>query len=116
MNQILKAFLCCSLFAVFLAGCEEASESEIRRAKLVGNENIQLKKQLELKDKEIQKFKDLVAKCEEDMALALQQSGEANLKVLKVLAETSKENDTLKEENLSLKAQIEELKASGASK
>ena len=116
MNQILKAFLCCSFLAVFLAGCEEASESEIRRAKLVGNENIQLKKQLELKDKEIQELKEMLAKGEEEKALAIEQSSNANLKVLKVLAETSKENDSLKEEILSLKAQIEELKTSGASK
>lgn len=116
MNQSLKAILCCGVLALFFVGCEKSSESEIRRAKLVGSENIQLKKQLELKEKEIQEQKDLLAKYQSDTVKAIDEAGDANLKVLQMLAETSKKNEALHEENLRLKAQLEELKAAGSTK
>ena len=115
MNKIfvngLKASFFCAVLSLFLAGCQESNQSEIRRAKLVGNENIQLKKQLELKDKQIQELKELIAKCENEKVLAIDEAGNANLKALKMLAEISKEKDTLLEENLKLKAQIKELQS-----
>lgn len=112
----LTVIFSCAILAIFMNGCQESDQSEIRRAKLVGNENIQLKKQLESKDKEIQKQKDLVTKIEVEKALAIEQSAEANLKLLKALAEVSKEKDTLLEENLRLKAQIKELQSKDATK
>lgn len=116
MNQILRVILCFAVLTVFLAGCEEVSQSEIKRAKLIGSENIQLKKQLELKDKEIQQFKDLMAKRQEENTLALKQSGDTHADLLKSMVEIAQELEALQEENVKLKAQIEELKSSGTDK
>ncbi len=46
----------------------------------------------------------------------MEESGNTNLKVLKMLAETSKENEALQKENLRLKAQIKELQSKDSTK
>ena len=62
--------LCLAIgICITLLGCGKNTDStSIKRAKLVGNENIELKKQLTLKDKEIQKQKDLLTQREQQFA------------------------------------------------
>ncbi len=102
---------------IFTCGCEESNLSN-RRARLVGNENLKLKKQLKLCDKEIekrddeiQKQKDLLAQCQKEKAEIDEQAGDTNIKLLKILRDTSKKVDELTEENQKLKETIKELEA-----
>lgn len=110
--------LCLAIgFCITLLGCGKDTDSaSIRRAKLVGNENIELKKQLELKDEEIQRQKDLLTRKEKDFAEAQNQAGEATLKLMQNLVETSQQNTVLAAENLQLKEQIKQLEARLAEK
>ncbi len=52
--------------SILISGCEESNLTSQRRARLVGDENLKLKKQLELCNQEIQKQKDLVAEYEKE--------------------------------------------------
>ncbi len=68
----------------------------------MANENIELKKQLELKSLEIQKQKRLLAQSEEDRAKEAGQLGDSLIKLMQQLA-------TIGEENQQLTAKIKEL-------
>ncbi len=98
--------------AVF-SGCQEETgdTSSMRRARLVADENIELKKQLAERDKEILNQKKLVEDCKQDMAKAQEQSGNIMLQMLQNLAQTGKEVETLTEENAQLKERITQLEA-----
>lgn len=98
--------------AVMLCGCQE-SESEsaqIRRARLVGNENLQLKKDLAAKDAEIKQLKKEIEKIEAEKAEQIQKSGDANIKIMKIVLESEQKNAALQAENKTLKAELEKLK------
>jgi len=98
--------------AVF-SGCEEQASdpSTMRRARLVADENIELKKQLAERDKEIERQKQLVDDCKQEMAKAQEEAGSTMLQMLQQLAESGKEVETLTEENTKLKERIAELEA-----
>ena len=60
-----------------LVGCQEQNESDlVKKARLVGQDNIELKKQLKLKDQEIQEQKDLVEQCRQEIATGQQQASQ----------------------------------------
>jgi hypothetical protein len=86
----------------FITSCKESDNADNRRAKLVANENLELKKQLELKEKEIQKQKRLLAQSEEDRAKETEQVGDSLIKLMQQLV-------TIGEENQQLTAKIKEL-------
>ena len=86
---------------MLIAGCE--------RENPLANENMQLKEQLEQRDKEVEKQKGLIAQClqeKEDLGEQIQES-------IKGLTENAlkdfEENIKLREENAKLKVQIEQL-------
>lgn len=83
---------------IFLAGCRESDSQLVRRAQLVGNENIQLKKQLEAKDKEIQALEQKMATMQQDYEKQIQGSGESNFKLLEIVSQTTKELEDCKAE------------------
>ena len=94
------ALLVCFIlsFLVLASGCEEATKvefAEARRARLVGEENIALKQ-------EVQKQKDLVAKCEAEKVKIIEDSRGA-MQIIMTLTEN------LQKENNELKARITEL-------
>jgi cell division protein FtsB len=93
------------------AGCQESDASQIRRARLVANENIQLKKQLQEKDQQIEELKKQIEQIETESAEAIEKSGEASGKTLRLLLESEKSNEALILENERLKEEIEKLKA-----
>ena len=102
---------------ISLSGCREESDSmSIRKARLVGNENIGLKKELKLRDKEIERQKQLVVQCQTDRAKDSDLAGENTIKMLKHLSETSKQVTALTAENKQFKEKIKELEAKLASK
>jgi len=92
-------------------GCQESESIQIRRARVVANENIQLKKQLAEKDEQIEALKKDIEKIQLEAAQELENAGEANLKVLKLLLQSETANKALQTEIEKLKAEIEKLKA-----
>jgi hypothetical protein len=79
----------------FITSCKESDNADNRRARLVANENIELKKKLELKDKEIQKQKNLLAKCEEDKVKEAEQVSVSLIKLMQQLGIIGEENQQL---------------------
>lgn len=102
---------------ISLSGCrEESGNMSLRKARLVGNENIELKEQLKLRDKEIEHQKKLVVQCQTDRAKDQELSGDNTIKMLKHLSKSSIQVNALTAENAKLKEKIKELQAKLASK
>lgn len=103
-NSLIPAMILAALLTnlPFITSCKESDNADNRRARLVANENLELKKQLELKEKEIQKQKRLLAQSEEDRAKETEQVGDSLIKLMQQLV-------TIGEENEQLKVKIKEL-------
>ena len=106
MNRVKYSCLLLIAAVVFMAGCQESDSQLVQRARLVGSENIQLQKELEQKDKEIQSLKDRMAKMEEDYQQQLNESAESSFKLLEIVSQTSKDLEECRAENERLKAQL----------
>jgi hypothetical protein len=110
----LSIVLISSLFFVFLAGCEEQQQqttSNPRQERLIADENMQLKNQLEQKDLEIQKRQDALDKCIAERDKLKEQSRQNMRESLeKMMGKMADKEQNIVEENKSLKAQVEELK------
>ena len=97
---------------ISLSGCrEESGNMSLRKARLVGNENIELKKQLKLRDEEIERQKQLVVQCNAERIKDKDLSGDNTIKLLKHLSESSMQVTALTAENTQLKEKIKELQA-----
>ena len=97
---------------ISLSGCrQESGKMSLRKARLVGNENIELKKQLELRDKEIERQKQLVVQCRTEQVKDKELSGDNTLKILQHLSESATQVTALTAENAKLKEKIKELEA-----
>ena len=95
---------------ISLSGCrEESGNMSLRKARLVGNDNIELKKQLKLRDKETERQKQLVEQCHADRIEDQDLTGDNTIKLLKHLADSSKQVTALTAENKQLKEKIKEL-------
>ena len=111
MRYITIVLLTAVLGTLVLAGCQKSDAGQIRKARLIANENIQLKKQLAEKDAQIQDLKKQIEKIEAEKAKADEKFGSTTIKTLRMLAETEERNQALTEENEKLKEEIESLKA-----
>ncbi len=116
MKIITSSALLLAVMAVLtlICGCEEQGLRSERKTRLVGDENLRLKKQLELRDREIQKLEEVMAEYEKEeqkRADAEADSGNLALKLLKDSAAATKETEKLSAENLQLKARIAELES-----
>lgn len=83
------------------AGCEKENP--------LANENMQLKEQLEQRDKEIEKQKELVAKCQQEKEDWAEQIEEDTKSLTDGAIKDMEEIGRLSEENAKLKVQIEQL-------
>lgn len=105
-----------------IAGCEEQELPSAKKSRLIAAENMQLKKDLErrskeieglkeLIDKEIQKQEELLAKCLEEKE-TWKEKARQNVRnqVKGVLDTVIEENAKLRQENEELKAQIEKFR------
>ncbi|MCX5638573.1 MAG: hypothetical protein NTX52_12910 [Planctomycetota bacterium] len=109
---------------VLIAGCQESATggpTDAKKSRLIAAQNMELKKELANRDKEIARLKELhskeikrqeglLAKCQEGKKL-WQGKADENIKeqVSEILAATMERSSKLQEENESLKAQIEKL-------
>ena len=92
---------------MLLTGCGEQNlTTQQRQAKLLANDNLQLKNELKAKDKEIKVQMNLVKDCKKQNARAQEQSGDSLGKMLKIMAETNIELEKLKAENAALKQKL----------
>lgn len=94
------------------AGCEEKVQIvSDRHARLVGDENLQLRKQLNARDREIEKLNGQLDKCKKSLATVGQQAGKVNIAIMEKLAEQGPAIETLTNENIRLKKRVKELEA-----
>ena len=113
--------LLCSCTLVLTAGCGPQQPPNVKKARAIAAENIELKKELDLRNKEIEMLKaqhgkelteqkKLLADCLKEKE-ALQNKSRQNVRdqVKGVLGSVLEENKKLRDENTKLKAQIEEL-------
>ena len=110
MNIKTKLVFFTIILAILIsAECQEQqTPTTDRRAKLVGNQNLQLKKQLKQKDVEIQRQKNLVIKCQQEMEAQQEtynQSAEGMIGIMKTLVERETQIQMLKAEIATLKGQ-----------
>ena len=91
------------LLLLLIVGCESQSSPDVKRARLVNNENIQLNEKLNKQDEEIKKLTASLDKCR-------QQSKETAEFLMELPSEITKQNSKLLTENDKLKAQLAELK------
>lgn len=107
-NSLIPAMVLAALLTnlLFITSCKESDNADNRRARLVANENIELKKQLALKEKEIQKQKNLLAKCQKDMVKEAEQVSVSVVKLMQQLVAIGKENQQLKVKNKELEEKI----------
>ena len=112
MKIITSSALLLTVLAVLtlICGCEEQGLRSERKTRLVGDENLRLKKQVELRDREIQKLGEAIAEYEKEEQKRAD-TGDLALKLLKDVAAASKEKENLAAENLQLKTRIAELES-----
>jgi len=121
-NAVILAIGAIFVISLF-AGCQEQQATDAKKGRLVAAENIGLKKELDRRDREIERLKglhskeikrqeELVAKCLEEKGL-LQKRVDENIKaqVSEVLAAVMEENSKLHDEIEGLKTQVQKLQA-----
>lgn len=88
---------------ILLTGCQESDSQMVRKAQLVGHENLQLKKQLQQKDSEIAALKQQIADMQAETQKQLDETGQSMISMLENLAQTATELEQCKAENEQLK-------------
>jgi len=110
---LLAGFL---VFVIF-TGCQEDRLANNKRARLLYDENVKLKKELEYLDRQNQEQKELLATCEKEKAdiqknlddFTQEQLNDPAL--VKIIDNTSKQLSDLALENEQLKSRIKEFEA-----
>ena len=73
-----------------LVGCQEQNESDIvKKARLVGQENIELKKQVKKQDQAIQEQKDLLEQCRQEVIKGQEESTDTGAKLLEIASKAA---------------------------
>ncbi|MBC8378934.1 MAG: hypothetical protein H8E62_07155 [Planctomycetes bacterium] len=111
MIRIVLISLVVCITMITLTGCQESDSNLVQRARLVGNENLKLKNQLKEKDQEIALLKKDFENLEAEKALAIEEAGNANFKILQLLLESEQNKEKLIQKNAILKEELEKLKA-----
>lgn len=98
------------LICLILTACQESESTQLKRARLISNENLNLKKQLAEKDKQIEALKKEIEKINTQTEQERQQSAEGQITIVQMFTESEKRNEELTAENERLKAEIKDLK------
>jgi len=95
------------------AGCQEEQKiPNDKKSRFVAAENIELRKQLQQREKEIENQKQLLAQCEQDKKLLQEKSTKYAEDLIRIALTTiGTQTKKLRQDNESLKMQIEKLKA-----
>ncbi len=85
------------MIVIFMAaGCQESTSQSDRRTQLIGHENLQLKKQLQQKDREIERLQGEIKKLEQK---AIDEAGlhEKTLTtMMEIMADTTRQLEACK--------------------
>ena len=111
MRQLITILFISALATLLLTGCQESDSSQIRRARLIATENMQLKQDLEERNRQIEELKAQIEALELENAKVIEQSGEASIKTLRMLLESEKRAEAIVIENRKLEEELEKLKA-----
>ena len=111
MRQFTIVLFVSLLGVLLLAGCQESESTQIRRARVVANENLQLKQDLKEKDQQIEELKKQIEEIEAKNAKEHEKFGNTTIKTLQMLSQTENRNQALTLENEKLKEELEKLKA-----
>ncbi len=115
-RMIIKIIFLTVVGIAFVAGCEEESQIDTRKSRLVANENTQLKKDLDRCQEKIEKHKELVEKClqekkalEEKMKIEgdIEELAENALKDFEGIVRLREENERFKVEVAELRKELE---------
>ncbi len=112
MKQFTIIIVVSILGVLLLTGCQESNAGDIQRARVIVDENLQLKQDLEEKDQQIEKLTAQIEALEAKNAEVITQSGETSIKTLRMLLESEKRAEAIVIENRKLEAELEKLKAS----
>ena len=110
MKQFTIVIVFSILGILLLTGCQESDASQIRRARVIGTENLQLKQDLKEKDQQIEKLTAQIEALEVEKAKVIEQSGETSIKTMRMLLESEKRAEAIVIENRKLEAELEKLK------
>ena len=110
MRQYTCILLVIASSLLFLMGCQKPDSTDIRRARLVANENLQLKKDLEEREHQIKELKQEIEKIETESAEKIERAGETSIKSMRLLLESEQRAEGLLIENRKLKEELENLK------
>jgi len=114
---VLKAliFVVVVVFVMSVAGCEEQNQAVTKEHRLIAAENVELKGQLEQRDKEIEEQKELLERCLAEKKVLEEEADEKLEAFIGSLLEDLGDNVKLHEENKKLKSQIEALQKESSS-
>jgi len=107
-------FLVALTLSTLISGCEESNLTSQRRARLVGDENLKLKKQLKLCNQETQELKKILTEYEKEEQRKYdvqKKEGDLTFKLMNNLADSAEKTEKLTLENLQLKNKIQELES-----
>ncbi|HOK67393.1 MAG TPA: hypothetical protein PK054_10665 [Anaerohalosphaeraceae bacterium] len=90
--------LCCAVLAVLMlgTGCQESGRRIDRRAQLVGQENLQLKKQIQEKDREIERLKKEIEALQEKAQKDEELHGQTYTKMMEIVADLTAQLEACK--------------------
>ena len=93
---------------VFACGCEESGQASNSQTRLIADENMQLHKEIESLNNEIQNQKELLATCEKqkDAIVASGESRQFDKAVMEMFEKSSKKVTELTKENMELREKI----------
>ena len=94
------------ILIAMIGGCKEQNLSGTKKTRLIAAENIQLRKDLAQRDKEIEEQKELLAKCKQEK----KQGQKAFIDLSTTASQNFEKIAELGKENKNLKEQIENLK------
>ena len=96
MNRRIGLWILLIAFCLVAAGCQESASQSDRRTRLVANENLQLKKQIQEKDHEIERLQNEIKTMQQQTATDAEQQGDTYKKLLDMLATTTKQLEECK--------------------
>ena len=111
MRQVVVVIFMAAVGILLLTGCQESEGNQIRKARLVANENLELKELLGEKDQQIEGLKKQIEDMEIKSAKEHEEFGNLTLKTLQMLAESENQNQALTLEIEQLSEELEKLKA-----
>jgi len=86
-RQIMTVAMAALGLITLACSCQPSSDQKVRRAQLVGNENLKLKKEIQQKDAEIVELKKEIERLKAEYAKFQEDTGQSSIKILQLLSE-----------------------------